>query len=69
MLHSLCCFPIRGEKMQSVLGALLLSFQVHNFLFYLSTSPVEWTAVHPRGTGALIDVRGLASMFAWHCMF
>ena len=30
---------IRGEEKQSVLGALLLSFQVHVLKFYLNTSP------------------------------
>ena len=41
MLLSLCCFPIRGEEKQNDLGAVLLCFQVHILLFYLSTSPLQ----------------------------
>ena len=58
MLHSLCCFPIRGEEKQSDLGALLLSFQVHFLLFYLS-------AIVPRKSVPARLLRGWAAGSGW----
>ena len=62
-----CCthlvaFPFAAKQRDR--SALLPCFLAHFLLFDLSTSLVEWTAVHHRGTSALIVACGLVCTFA-----